>query len=95
MNSGTELSVTSEAGSESGYTYISIAERLNEGNSYKYKIAANPSIPAIGDTCSSGYTNWNGEDEIVAENGKTIVIVEVDSDNVAVAVGSTKVVSAE
>ena len=34
----------------------------------------------------SGYTNWNGIDEITADAGKKIVIVEVDSNNIAVAV---------
>lgn len=50
-------------------------------------------MPSIGDTCSSGYTNWNGIDEIAAENGKTIVIVEVGSDNKAVRVGSATVIT--
>ena len=48
-------------------------------------------MPAVGDVCSSGYTNWNGSDEITAETGKTIVIVEVDGDNKAVRVGSATV----
>lgn len=64
------------------------------GNSYKYKVATSPTIPNIGDVCSSGYTNWNGSDEITAESGKQIVVVEVDGNNTAVAVGQATVVSA-
>lgn len=89
------MTITSEAGTTSGNTRITVSEVLADGNGYKYKIAANPTIPSVGDICSSGYTNWNGSDEITAESGKTIVIVEVDGDNVAVAVGSAKVASAE
>lgn len=88
------LTVTSTAGSTSGKTAITVSETLGAGNSFKYKVAANPTIPAVGDTCSAGYTNWNGSDEITAETGKTIVIVEVDSDNKAIRVG-TAVVTAQ
>ena len=88
------LTVTSAAGSASGKTAITVSETLGAGNSFKYKVAANPTIPAVGDTCSAGYTNWNGSDEITAETGKTIVIVEVDGDNKAVRVG-TAVVTAQ
>lgn len=88
------MTITSEAGTESGKTLLTITPALTAGNSYKYKVAASPTVPAIGDVCSSGYTNWNGSDEITAENGKTIVLVEVDADNKAVSVGSATVVSA-
>ena len=43
----------------------------------------------------SSYTNWNGSDEIAAESGKTIVVVEVDAENKAVAIGTAIVVSKE
>lgn len=83
--------MTSAAGSTSGNTIITVSETLGAGNSFKYKVAASPTMPVVGDTCSSGYTNWNGSDEITAETGKTIVIVEVDGDNKAVRVGSATV----
>lgn len=94
MTGNTELAVTSAAGSEAGKTVISVSTALTEGNSYKYKVAANPTIPEVGTTCSAGYTNWDGTTEIIAESGKTIVVVEVDADNAAVAVGTATVVSA-
>lgn len=88
------MAIISAAGSEAGKTAISVSPALSDGNSYKYKVAENPTIPQAGATCSAGYTNWNGSDEITAESGKTIVVVEVDSDNAAVAVGTATVVSA-
>ena len=91
----TQLTINSSAGTSSGKTVITVTPPLTEGNSYKYKTAASPTIPSIGDNCSSGYTNWNGSDEIEATNGQTIVVVEVDSGNKAVSVGSATVVSAE
>lgn len=89
------LTITSAAGLKTGNTVITVTEVPGAGNSYKYKVAANPTVPAVGDTCSSGYTNWNGTDEITAENGKKIVIVEVDADNKCVAAGVAVVVSKE
>lgn len=94
MTGNTELTVTSAAGSVAGKTTISVSPVLTEGNSYKYKVAANPTMPEVGATCAAGYTNWNGSDEITAESGKTIVVVEVDGNNAAVAVGTATVVSA-
>lgn len=64
------------------------------GHSYKYKVAANPTIPTVGSICTSGYTNWDGEAEITAESGKKIVIVEVDGANTCVGAGSATVISA-
>lgn len=87
----TSLTVTSAEGSASGKTAIAVNPSLTSGNSYKYKIASAPTMPSVGDVCSSGYTNWNGTDEITAETGKTIVVVEVDSGNKAVRIGSATI----
>ena len=85
------LTVTSAAGSASGKTTITVSETLGAGNSFKYKVGDGLVLPSVGDSCTTGYTAWNGSDEITAATGKTIVIVEVDSDNKAVRVGSTTV----
>lgn len=87
--------MTSAAGTTSGKTALTVSPALTSGNSYKYKIAATPTVPTVGDVCASGYTNWNGTDEIAAESGKTIVVVEVDSENKAVRIGSATIVAAE
>lgn len=90
-----ELTVTSEKGSESGKTKITVTPALASGNSYKYKVAANPTLPEYDAVCTSGYTAWNGTDEITATSGQKIVIVEVDSSNKAKKVGMNTVVSKE
>lgn len=73
---------------------ITVSPTIGEGNSYKYKVAANPTIPTVGSTCAAGYTNWDGTAEITAENGKRIVVVEVDNENTCIGAGYTTVVSA-
>lgn len=84
-----ELTVTSAEGTATGKTAITVEPAKTEGNSYKYKVAANPTMPKYGDVCTSGYTNWNGTDEILGTAGQKIVIVEVDSDNKAKKAGTT------
>lgn len=86
------MNITSVAGSTSGSTIITVEPTLASGNSYKYKIAADPTMPNIGDLCQSGYTNWNGSVEITAETGKKIVVAEVDSNNKCIGVGITSLV---
>lgn len=76
-----ELTVTSEEGTATGKTAITVEPAKASENSYKYKVAANPTVPKYGDTCTTGYTVWNGTDEISATAGQKIVIVEVDSNN--------------
>lgn len=88
-----ELTVTSAEGTETGKTAITVEPEKAEGNSYKYKVAANPTVPTYNTTCTSGYTNWNGTDEITATAGQKIVIVEVDSNNKAKKAGIATVVA--
>lgn len=83
------------AGSTSGSTSITVDPTLTSGNSYKYKMAANPSMPAYGQECKSGYTAWDGAAEITATAGNKIVIVEVDAGNKCVGNGITTIVSKE
>lgn len=87
------LTVKSEAGQTQGNTKITVTPTKAEGNSYKYKVASNPTIPTYDQVCTSGYTNWNGTDEITATTGQKIVIVEVDSDNKAKKGGQATVTS--
>lgn len=88
----TELTVTSAEGTTSGKTSITVEPAKSEGNSYKYKVAANPTMPEYDTVCTSGYTNWNGTDEISATAGQKIVVVEVNSDNKAKKAGIATVV---
>jgi hypothetical protein len=73
------LTVTSEAGTGAGKTAITVSPTLGSGNSYKYKLAANPTMPVYDQLISGGYANWNGTDEITATNGQKIVIVEINA----------------
>lgn len=86
--------MNSVVGSEAGKTKITVSPEITEGNSYKYKTGANPTIPEAGSICSSGYTNWDGVSEITATTGQKIVIVEVDSGNRCVGAGMAEIVSA-
>ena len=84
-----ELTVESAEGTATGKTSITVKPAKAEGNSYKYKVATNPTMPKYGDACTSGYTNWNGTDEISGTAGQKIVVVEVDSENKAKKAGIT------
>lgn len=87
-----ELTATSAEGTTTGKTAITVTPSLTSGNSYKYKTASNPTVPEYNAICTSGYTAWNGTDEITATAGQKIVVVEVDSDNKAKKAGITTVV---
>nr|DAD89762.1 MAG TPA: hypothetical protein [Siphoviridae sp. ctWDo30] len=87
----TSLTVTSVAGSTSGSTAITVEPGLSSGNSYKYKTAANPTMPSTGQECKTGYTAWKGTDDIAATAGQKIVVAEVDANNKCVGAGMTAV----
>lgn len=88
-----ELTITSEEGTNSGKTAITVEPEKAEGNSYKYKVAANPTAPTYDTVCTTGYTAWNGTDEISATSGQKIVVVEVNSDNKAKRAGIATVIA--
>lgn len=88
-----KLTVTSLAGTNTGDTKITVAPELTSGNAYKYKVAANPTIPAYDASCTTGYTTWDGKADITAATGQKIVVVEVDSNNKAKKAGMATVTS--
>ena len=88
-----ELTVQSVAGQTVGNTKITVTPAKEGSNSYKYKVAASPTMPTYDQVCSSGYTNWNGTDEITATSGQKIVVVEVDSENKAKKAGEATITS--
>lgn len=89
------MTVTSVAGSTSGSTKITVEPALSSGNSYKYKVAANPTMPNAGQECKSGYTAWDGTADITAATGQKIVVVEVDADNCCFGAGMAVITAAE
>lgn len=82
------LLLTSAAGTATGATKVTVATTKGKGNSYKYKVGA--AVPVAGTDCSD-WTAWNGTADITAETGKTLVIVEVDGNGLAVKAGSVTV----
>lgn len=68
---------------------------LTEGNSYKYKVGDDLTMPEAGESCASGWTEWNGESEIQAITGRKIVVAEVDASNKCIGVGMTEITAAE
>lgn len=91
---GGVMTVTSEAGTSSGKTKISVAPgKLNNSNTYSYKVDDSVDIPSLQSTVS-GYTTWDGSSEIEAASNKEIVVVELDASSKVVRVGKTKVTSA-
>lgn len=87
------LTVTTVAGTTSGKTKVTVKPDKAGGNSYKYKTGSNVSLPSYNQDCSSGYTDWNGTDEITATTGQKILIVEVTADAKARAAGIGNVTS--
>ncbi|MEG2428597.1 MAG: hypothetical protein RSB58_09245 [Clostridium sp.] len=77
------LNVQSNPGANVGNTAITVTPGKESGNSYKYKTAANLTVPVLNQVCSSGYTNWDGTTELPATTGQHIVIVELDVENKA------------
>lgn len=80
------LTVTSAAGTETGDTKITVSPNLTPGNSYKYKVADNVTIPAYGQSVKN-WTAWDGAADITAASGKEICVVECDAAYRAVKAG--------
>ena len=89
------LTVTTGAGSESGKTKITVKPDKADGNTYKYKTGADVSLPSYNQDCSTGYTDWNGTDEVAAETGQKILIIETTADGKARAAGIGNVTAME
>lgn len=86
------LTVSSAAGSTAGQTAITVQPTITQGNHYVYQTGASVTLPAeYGADVSSGWTAWDGTDEIAATTGNEIGIVEANSSNQAVKAGKTTV----
>ena len=85
------LTVVSAAGSTSGKTALTVTPVKGADHSYKYRTGASVNLPAVGDSCVTGWDDWNGSADITAVTGNDIVIVEVDSNNKAVKAGKAMV----
>lgn len=90
------LALFSAGGSSSGKTAISVSGyTLASGESYKYKLASAPVPVAYEDVLTTGWTAWNGSDDITATTGQYITVAAiVTSSNKAHAAGSVMVTAA-
>lgn len=85
------LTITSVAGTTSGDTAITVSPTLISGNSYRYKVADNPTMPKYDQKCITGWSTWDGTADITAATGKKIVVVEIDDDGEARGAGMATV----
>jgi hypothetical protein len=90
-----QLTVVSVIGAEAGKTQLWINPALTTSPTctYKYKTAAQVSVPAYGTSCTTGWTAWDGEAEITAATGNEIVVIEVNASNEALKAGKQTVTS--
>ena len=80
-------------GGNSGKTAITVSGyTLASGESYKYKLASAPVSVEYEDVLTTGWTAWNGSDDITATTGQYITVAAVvTASNKAHAVGSVMV----
>ena len=81
------LNVTSEAGSETGKTKLTVKEQLlSMKNCWKYKDAATATTVNYGDDVKN-WSKWDGESEIASTASHHITLVECDPNYKAVRSG--------
>lgn len=69
-------------GGNAGKTAITVSGyTLASGESYKYKLASAPVTVAYEDVLSTGWTAWNGTDQITATTGQYITVAAVVTSN--------------
>lgn len=87
------LTVTSIASAtDNGKTKITVSPSKDAGNSYKYKIGESAQTVTYGKSVQT-WAAWDGSEEITAETGKIITVVECDGSYKAVKAGSKAVVA--
>ena len=86
------LRLTSFGGASGKTTITASGYVLASGESYKYKLGSAPASVAYDDVLTTGWTAWNGSDDITATTGQIITVaVVVTSSNKARAVGNVMV----
>lgn len=86
------IGVTSFESSTAGKTAITIDYTPASGESLKYKLGSASVAVTKDEVLTTGWTSWNGSDDITAVTGQYITIAAVNtSDNKAVGAGSVMV----
>ena len=89
------LTVQSTQGSSSGKTKITVTEKADPGNSFKYKLDSAKTEVSYGQELKEGWNALKSGAEIDSESKSHITVAEVDTDDKAVAVGDATVSAAE
>ena len=74
------LTIQSEAGTTEGNTKITVTPEKTGTNVYYYQIGTSLQLPEYNADCSE-MTEWDGTEEIAAESGQQILIVECEGTN--------------
>lgn len=86
------LTVASVAGTAVGDTAITVSGYTKgQTDSYKYKVADAATAVALGEPLPSGFTTWDGSDDITAATGKVITVAVVSAGGYVLAAGSKTV----
>lgn len=80
------LDIVATAGTTAGDTKLTVSGYTpKSGESYKY--ATGVKFVRYGDELTTGWTSWNGTDDITAATGTKLTVAVVDADSKAVAYG--------
>lgn len=87
----TSLTIVSAAGTAAGDTALTVSGyTLKSGEGWKYKVGDAAATVLPGEVVS-GFTAWDGEDDITAATGKKLALVAVNATGQAIAYGSATV----
>ena len=87
----TELTIVSAAGTAVGDTALTVTGyTLKSGESWAYKVGDAAATVLPGEVVS-GFTAWDGEDDITAATGKKLALVALNAAGQAIAYGSATV----
>lgn len=80
------LTVVTSEGTQAGDVAVEVSPAIGASNSYVYKVADAPEHIDYGKDLS-GWTAWDGDDEITAADGKALMIAEINASSKAVGYG--------
>ena len=88
----TALTVESAAGTAAGDTALTVSGySLKSGEGWKYKVTTGTAASVLPGEVVSGWTAWDGDDDITAATGKKLALVAVNKAGQAIAYGSCTV----
>ena len=86
------LTVQSSAGTAAGDTALTVTGyTLQSGESWKYKVTTGTAATVLPGEVVSGWTAWDGDDDITAATDKKLALVALNAAGQAIAYGSCTV----